>query len=79
MVACGQLQKPIVSRETSGSVVALVGEAGGLHVVAGSVCEAPGPGEKRQALCFLQHDLQLLKVLQPSHILVLDRKGKNEI
>lgn len=55
-------------------MAALVGEAGGLHVVAGSVCQAPSPREKGQALCFLQHNFQLLKVLQPSNVLVLDRK-----
>lgn len=63
-----------MSQESSGSVEALVGEAGGPHVVTGSVCQAPSPREKGQALGFLQHNLQLLKVLQPSHVLVLDRK-----
>lgn len=58
-------------------MVALVGEAGSLHVVAGSVCQAPSPREKGQALRFLQHNFQLLKVLQPSHVLVLDRKEKS--
>ncbi|TNN57656.1 hypothetical protein EYF80_032118 [Liparis tanakae] len=34
---------------------------------------APGPREEGQALGFLQHHLQLLKVLQPRYVLVLDR------
>lgn len=59
-------------------MVALVGEAGSLHVVAGSVCQAPSPREKGQALRFLQHNFQLLKVLKPSHVLVLDRKEKKK-
>lgn len=58
----------------SGTALALVREAGRLHVVAGSVCQAPS-GEKREALRFLQHHLQLLEVLQPSHVFVLGNKG----
>lgn len=58
----------------AGAALALVREAGRLHVVAGSVCQAPS-GEKREALRFLQHHLQLLEVLQPSHVFVLGRRG----
>lgn len=58
----------------AGAALALVREAGRLHVVAGSVCQAPS-GEKREALGFLQHHLQLLEVLQPSHVFVLGRRG----
>lgn len=59
--------------EIEGTAQALVREAGRLHVVAGSVCQAPSR-EKREAFRFLQHHLQLLKVLQPSHVFVLGRK-----
>lgn len=72
----GKLQKPVV-RETSGSRFASVSEARGLHVVAGPVCQAPRTREQGQAFCFLQHNLQLLEVLQPSHVLVLNRKDKS--
>lgn len=57
-----------------GGVAALVGEPGGLHVVAGSVCQTPTRRKEGQTLAFFQHDFQLLKVLQPSHIFVLERK-----
>lgn len=41
----------------------LVGESGGLHVVAGPVCQTALTREQRQAFGFLQHHLQLLKIL----------------
>lgn len=41
----------------------LVGESGGLHVVAGPVGETALTREQRQAFGFLQHHLQLLEIL----------------
>lgn len=44
--------------------VKLVGEPGGLHVVAGPVGQnSLTSGEQRQAFGFLQHHLQLLEIL----------------
>ena len=62
----------VTSRVPPGGQEALVGEAGGLHVVAGPVGQAARPPrEERQALGLLQHHLQLLEVLQPGHVFVL--------